>query len=143
MKTVHAFAGFDEEGEILDESIDGELASLGKIVHAFADFDEDVSAMDEGLTLILLNDAGRNGSDGDSHVLVLVHGSGQVEVFDVGRHQCALGVVRMLLSRHLAVVMSAVEVLTSPRYWMRLPPTVKRMRSVSTYYGRILVTIRR
>ena len=33
----------------------------------------------------------------------------------------ALGVGRMQLKRHMAVVMSAEGVLTSPVYWMRLP----------------------
>jgi hypothetical protein len=53
---------------------------LEKTVHAFADCNEDVSAMDQGLELILLHDAGTSGSDGDGHVYVLAHGSGEVEV---------------------------------------------------------------
>jgi hypothetical protein len=34
------------------------------------------------------------------------------------------------------VVMSAVVVLTSPGYWMRLPPTVRRMHLVSAFFDR-------
>jgi hypothetical protein len=61
-------------GEILDESVVGELASLGKTVDAVADFDENVSVVDEGLELILLHDAGID-FDGDAHVLVIFHRS--------------------------------------------------------------------
>jgi hypothetical protein len=35
-------------GEMLDESIVGELASLGNAVHAFTDFDKNMSVVDEG-----------------------------------------------------------------------------------------------
>jgi hypothetical protein len=118
------------------------LVCLRKTVHAFADFAEDVSAMDDRLELISLHDAGRNGSDGVRHVRVLVYGSGQVEVFGVDRPQYALRVVRVLVKRQLAVVMSAVGVLTNSRYWMRSPATAKRLRSVSAYFGRILTTLR-
>jgi hypothetical protein len=58
-----------ELGEMLDESIVGELTSFANTVHAFADFDENVSVVDEGLELVLLHDAGRNHFNGDSHVL--------------------------------------------------------------------------
>jgi hypothetical protein len=39
----------------------------------------------------LPDDAGRNSFDRDSHVRVLVHGSVQVEVFDVDRHEFCIG----------------------------------------------------
>jgi hypothetical protein len=73
-------------GEILDESIVSELASLGA-VHAFADFDDNVSVVYEGLELVLLHGVGRSDFDGDSHEVVLVHGSVQVEAFDVDRDE--------------------------------------------------------
>jgi hypothetical protein len=37
---------------MLDESIVGELAGLGKAVHAFADFDKNVSVVDGMLELV-------------------------------------------------------------------------------------------
>jgi hypothetical protein len=74
-----------ELGETLDESIVGELASFGNTVHAFTD--KKVSVVYEGFELVLLHDAGRNDFAGDSHMLVLVHGSLQVEVYDVDRHE--------------------------------------------------------
>jgi hypothetical protein len=61
-------------GEMLDESIVDELASLGKTVYALADFDENMSVVDEGLELVLFHATGRNDSDGDSCVFVMVHG---------------------------------------------------------------------
>jgi hypothetical protein len=97
-ETVRVFCSYVAVlGEMLDESIVGELASLGKTVHSFADFNEDVSIVDEGLELVLFHDAGGNYFDWDSHVLVVLHGSVQVEVFDVDRHElCVLGVDRTL-----------------------------------------------
>ena len=50
-----------------------------------------MSVVDEGLGLVLLHDAGRNNFDGDSHVSVMVHGSVQVKVFDVDRHEFCIG----------------------------------------------------
>jgi hypothetical protein len=47
-------------GEMLDESIVGELASLGKTVQAFTDFDENMSVVNKRLELVLLHDAGKN-----------------------------------------------------------------------------------
>ena len=44
-----------------------------------------MSIADEGIDLVLLHNAGRNDFDGDSHELVLVHGSVPVEVFGVDR----------------------------------------------------------
>jgi hypothetical protein len=117
--------------EMLDESIVCEFVSFGETVHTFADFDDNVSDVEEGLELVLLRDAGRNDFDGDSHVLVMVHRSVQVEVYEVDR--LALRVDRTLLKRHLAVVMSAVGVLTSPGDWMRLPLTMKRIRLVLNF----------
>jgi hypothetical protein len=73
-----------EFGEMLDEYIVGELSGLGKTIHAFADFNENEFVMDEVLELVTLHEAGWNDVDGDSHILVLVHGS--VEVFDVDHH---------------------------------------------------------
>ena len=46
------------------------------------------------------------------------------------------------LMRHLMVVRSAVAVLLSPGYSMRLPPTVSRVRCVSALCWRILQTRR-
>jgi hypothetical protein len=57
-------------GEMLDEYVAGQRASLGKTIHAFADLNQSVSFVDEGLELVLLHDA-----DGDSHVLVIINGS--------------------------------------------------------------------
>jgi hypothetical protein len=54
-------------GEMLDESIVGKLARLGKTVHAFVAFDDNMSVVDEGLELVLLHDAGRNDFDGIQH----------------------------------------------------------------------------
>jgi hypothetical protein len=65
---------------------------VGNTVHAFADLDEKVSVADEGLELVLLHDAGANIFKGDSHVLVLLHGSVQVEGFDVDRHKFCIGI---------------------------------------------------
>jgi hypothetical protein len=70
----------------------------------------------------------------------MVHGSVQVKVLDADRHAFAFGVDRMLIKRHLDVAASALRVLTSPVYWVRLLPEVKRMRLVSAFSGRTLVT---
>jgi hypothetical protein len=77
-----------------------------------------VSVVDEGFELVLLHDAGRNDFDGDLHLLVMIHRSVEVEVFDVDRHELYIGSGqdRTLLKRNLAVVRSAVGVLTSPGY---------------------------
>jgi hypothetical protein len=40
-------------GEMLDESIVGELTSPGKIVHAFADSDESMSVVDKGSRAVI------------------------------------------------------------------------------------------
>lgn len=43
---------------MLDESVVGELAGSGKPVHAFADFEENLSVVDDTLELVLLHDNG-------------------------------------------------------------------------------------
>jgi hypothetical protein len=45
--------------------------------------------MNEVLELVSLHEAGRKDFDGDSHILVLDHGS--VEVFDVDHHEFCIG----------------------------------------------------
>jgi hypothetical protein len=76
-----------------------------------------VSVVDEGFELVLLDDADRNDFYGDSHVLAMVHGSvfKQISLMSIVMN-FASGVDRMLLKRSLAVVRSAVGVLTSPGY---------------------------
>jgi hypothetical protein len=60
-------------------------------MHAFAAFNENVAVVDEGSELVLFHDAVRDDFDRDSHVLVLVHGSVQVEVLDVDGHEFGVG----------------------------------------------------
>jgi hypothetical protein len=81
-------------------------------------------------------------------VFNMVHGGVQVEVFDADYHAFYIGSGQAFcigsgqdtVERHLAVIMAAVCVLTSPGYRMRLPPTVKWMRLVSAFSGRTLAT---
>ena len=79
-------------GGFLDEFIVGELASPRETVHTLADFEESMFMVDEGLELVLLHDVGRDDFDMDSHVFVTVHGSVQVKVFDVDRHEFGIGI---------------------------------------------------
>jgi hypothetical protein len=99
-------------GETLDESIISKLAGMGKTVNASADLDENVSVVDEVLKLVLLH-AGRNDFDGDSHVLVLVHGS--VEVFDVDHHE-GIRIEQAAVEEDDIVFISAVGVLKFRKY---------------------------
>jgi hypothetical protein len=48
--------------------------------------------------------------DRNSHVLVILHGSVQVELFNVDRHEVCVGSGHTLSRRHFAVMMSAVGV---------------------------------
>jgi hypothetical protein len=48
----------------------------------------------------------------------------------------------VLFQRHLEVVRSAERVETSPGYWIRLPPTVRRTQCVSDLLGRMSTTKR-
>jgi hypothetical protein len=48
----------------------------------------------------------------------------------------------VLFQRHFDVVRSAERDDTSPGYWIRLPPTVRRTRCVSVLFGRISTTNR-
>ena len=73
---------------MFDESIVGEPASLGQTVYVFSDFEKNVSLVDE---LEFRHCAGTNVFDGDSQVLVMIHGSVQVEVFYVDRHEFCIG----------------------------------------------------
>ena len=57
--------------------------------------------------------------------------------------QRALVVERTLLKRSLAVTISAVLVLTSPKYSTRSPPTVQRTRYGFAFSGRWAQTMRR
>jgi hypothetical protein len=107
--------GYMQFGETLDESIISKLAGMGKTVNASADLDENVSVVDEVLKLVLLH-AGmiRNDFDGDSHVLVLVHGS--VEVFDVDHHEFCIRIEQAAVEEDDIVFISAVGVLKFRKY---------------------------
>jgi hypothetical protein len=48
----------------------------------------------------------------------------------------------VIFQRHLDVVRSAERVDTSPEYWIRLPPTVRRTWRVSDLLGRMSTTNR-
>jgi hypothetical protein len=82
-------------------------------------------------------------SDGASYVLFMINGGVQVKSLMSIVTNFVLGVDGTLLKRHLAVVMPAVGVLTSPTYWMKLPPTVNRMHLVSVFSGHTLATTRK
>ena len=129
--------------EMLDESIVGDLTSLGKTVHVFMDLDDNMSVVDERLEQVLLHDAGRNFFDGDSHAFVIVHGSVRIKVFDADRRAFCIRSGQDAVKRHFDVLVSAQGVPTSHGYWLRLLPTVKWMRLVSASSGRTLAPIRR
>jgi hypothetical protein len=63
---------------------------LEETVYAFADFNEEVAIVDERCEFVLLQ----------THVLILLHESFQVEVFDVDHLNSASGVGIMLLKRY-------------------------------------------
>ena len=64
-----------------------------------------------------------------------------INFFDVGAHEFFILVKRIPFNIILAVVRSAVGVVTPPGELIRFPPTVRRVRCVSDFYGRILSTI--
>jgi hypothetical protein len=64
--------------------------------------------------LVLFDDLLWKDADREAHVLVARHRGVEIEVFDIRAHETGVGVEMTLLKRILAVVMSAVGVLTSP-----------------------------
>lgn len=70
-------------GKVGDETLVGQLASLGETIHAFADFDEDEAIFDEAVEVVLFHHAFRDGPCGDAHVFVVCHWGVQVKVGDV------------------------------------------------------------
>lgn len=77
-------------GKVLDKTIIGYDASLGKAVHTFADFNEDPAVVDKRLELVVGHDARRDVCSGDVHVFKAFHWSVEVEVFDVNGHEASV-----------------------------------------------------
>lgn len=77
-------------------------------------------------------------SDGNLHIFVAVEGCTEVEILQVAGHEAAIGRREdTLLSNSFTVVMSAVLVLTSPRYSIRSPPTFQQTRRGFSFSGAI------
>ena len=75
------------------------------------------------------------------NILISVHGIVWIEVGYVCTHKIFIFVDNSLLKTSLAVIISAVGVVTSPGKLITSPLTVSQVRCVSVFYCLILATI--
>lgn len=73
--------------EMFDEPIVGNFAGLWEAIHAFTNLDVNVAIVDFVREVVLVHDCFGYEVDWDAHVLVLCHGSFEVEVLDVGSEE--------------------------------------------------------
>jgi hypothetical protein len=100
---------------MLDEYIVGEFVDSGDTIHASAEFNEKESVVDEVLELLLLHDGGRNASDLMEIRICSCWSMGVLQPLMLIIMNFAFGVDRTLLDRIMAILISAVEMATSPR----------------------------
>ena len=63
---------------------------MGKAIHAFANFVENHTIVNQAHEFVLFHDAGWDIFDWDPHVLESIHGSVEIEIFDVDGHELGL-----------------------------------------------------
>lgn len=102
--------GFQESHEL----IVGQTPGLWEVVHAASDSNVYIPIVKQGSEVILFKDGRRKHPDWDAHILVTVHerGAKKVKIFQIDAEKRASGVDNTLLKSNLAVVRSAVFVLT-------------------------------
>jgi hypothetical protein len=113
---------------------------LWKPVHSFANFYQKNTIVNRGCQVLLLYECGRNVTDRYANLFIPIH---WVVLLMLNDANLVPGVETTLLKSMLAVVESAVGVLTFPGWEIRLWPTVKRIRRVSAMLGFSSATIQR
>ncbi len=101
-------------GKAFLEELVGQDAGLGKSPHGTSHFQINVSVEDFVLSGILFDNPRGEKGKRDAHVFESVKWGRKVKVFDVEGHYLALGVLSTLFQRSLAVLMSAVHVVSLP-----------------------------
>ena len=99
-------------------------------------FDVNVVFVQEGHEFVLIDNFLGDHCDGESHEFMSFHWGAKIKVLMSPHMYLAWGVDRVLLMTSLAVVVSAVGVLTLPGKLMRLPSTVNHVRCFSVLWGR-------
>eukprot|EP00978_Attheya_sp_CCMP212_P013152 scaffold32950_cov66-Attheya_sp.AAC.1 len=95
-------------GKMLDQSLVGQNASLGKAIHTSVNLDHDVAIVDERCEVVLFNDDIGNPLDRDVHQFGAFHGSASIEILGISIH--ALGT----RCGHNTAMSSVVGVATLP-----------------------------
>ena len=101
-------------GEMEDKAFICDQSGLWQAVHAFADLDKDEAVVHEGQEVVLGHDAVGDGPNRDAHVLVPGHRRVEIKIGDVKTMVGSIGVETVSFMTSLAVVVSAVGVLTLP-----------------------------
>ncbi len=87
-----------------------------------------MAIVDEGVEIVVGHDIQGYGTNGDVHVSVVtqLHGHAKVKILDVTHHAVPTIMETTLLKRSLAMMRSAVLVLTLLVYSTWSPPTVQQ-----------------
>ncbi len=91
--------------------------------------------------VVLFNYPNWKQSDGDAHIVVIFKRHRKVKNFKSMHMYFACCVLKTLFQCCFDVVMSAVLVINSPGWLIRLPPVVIRMRCGSSFWGQKSTTV--